>query len=729
MSGRERPRGRLPEGRVRTLFEVDRPDRVLATGGVLLVILTYLAVLDRIVVVADGSGSVPVLAALSLAGGTALARLVRPRWALVCFLALVAVGTQQYVASLPATVALGENLGPFVGDTVSLLTGMSILRIINADIWALTLTPAPTVFAWYLAVRRRYVAGAAVAGSTLGLLVLTGDAGATTSLLGAVGVAAAAGFGTVEATPTAVDASRRSVLVGLGGAVVGASVLDVVPSERAGVGGDGLGGFGGDATTTEANLLADSESLQIQGSISLSPTVRFRIESERVGYWRALSFDRYSGRGWIRTGEMEPYDGTTAPPPGPAERVRQEVTLAGQLGRLPALWKPVEVDVPASVDAYQDGSLAPTRSLREDESYTVTSARSEATPADLRSAPEQYPDSIEQRYLALPGDFPSRVADRTADIVGDAATAYDVANRVEAWLEANRDYSLDVDRPGGDIADQFLFEMDAGYCTYFATTMVAMLRTQDIPARFTVGYTPGERVGESSWVVRGFDAHAWVEVYFPGYGWQQFDPTPAGPRRLNEQQRLEQARLSDEDNVDTNETGPGEWSPTPTPTATPETTVSSGDRTATAIPQRSGVAPPGLSESDPTTPTPTPGGAAGSVTSEQAALAVVALAGGVAALRLAGIDELAYRAVWLRYQPRNSPLEDVERAYARAKYALEARTRTRRPDETVRQYAAAVGDEPFQRLARLYERAMYAETASESDADDAVELAAVVVGS
>ena len=129
------------------------------------------------------------------------------------------------------------------------------------------------------------------------------------------------------------------------------------------------------------------------------------------------------------------------------------------------------------------------------------------------------------------------------------------------------------------------------------------------------------------------------------------------------------------------------------------------------------------------TPTPAPDGVAGSVTREQAALALIALAGGVAALRLAGIDELAYRAVWLRYQPRKSPLEDIERAYARAEYALEARTRVRRPDETVRQYAAAVVDEPFQRLARVYERAVYAETASEADADDAVELADVVVGS
>ena len=701
----------------------------------LLVILTYLAVLNRIVVVTDGTGSVPVVAVGSIAIGTVLARVARLRWALLLAIAFAGVGTQQYIASLPAGLSIAENLGPLVSDAISVLTGMSILRIINADLWALTLTPAPTMFAWYLAIRRRYLAGATVAGATLCLLVLAGDAGATTTLLGAVGVAAAAGFGTIDATPVAVDASRRSVLVGLGGAVVGTSLLDVVPGEQTGLGGsDGFGGDGGGSTTTEANLLADSESLQIRGSISLSPTVRFEVESEEVGYWRALSFDRYSGNGWIRTGQTEPYDGLDGPS-GPTERVEQQFTFAGETGRLPARWRPIELfGVPTSVNAYRDGSLAPTRAFRDGESYTVVSAVSRASPSMLRESNRRYPVGIEERYLALPSDFPARVADRTAAITEDVSTAYDIARRIEQWLEANRGYSLDVDRPdGGDIADQFLFEMEQGYCTYFATTMVAMLRTQGIPARFTVGYTPGERVGESSWVVRGFNAHAWVEVYFPEYGWQRFDPTPAGSRQANEQRRLREARAAGTENVDTDETGPGGWSPTPTSTpseTTPRGDALRGGQTATPIPQRSGASESELSQlTDAPTPTPEPTGVVESLARERAALGVVALAGGVAGLRLAGIDTLIYRAVWLRYQPRTTPLDDTTRAYARAEYAVSARTRPRRDDETVRQYADAVGGESFQRLARLYEQAVYAERTSASEADDAVELADRVVGS
>ncbi len=73
--------------------------------------------------------------------------------------------------------------------------------------------------------------------------------------------------------------------------------------------------------------------------------------------------------------------------------------------------------------------------------------------------------------------------------------------------------------------------MDEGYCVYFATTMVTMLRTQGIPARMTVGYTSGQRIDENQWVVRGLNSHAWVEVYFPDQGWVQFDRRRPGRAR------------------------------------------------------------------------------------------------------------------------------------------------------------------------------------------------------
>ena len=89
------------------------------------------------------------------------------------------------------------------------------------------------------------------------------------------------------------------------------------------------------------------------------------------------------------------------------------------------------------------------------------------------------------------------------------------------------------------MADTFIFEMEEGYCEYFATAMTTMLRTQGIPARYTVGYTTGQEIDDNTYEVRGMNAHAWVEVYFPEVGWVRFDPTPGGERLEAQQDALE----------------------------------------------------------------------------------------------------------------------------------------------------------------------------------------------
>ncbi|MFC7058169.1 DUF4129 domain-containing transglutaminase family protein [Halovenus salina] len=115
---------------------------------------------------------------------------------------------------------------------------------------------------------------------------------------------------------------------------------------------------------------------------------------------------------------------------------------------------------------------------------------------------------------------------------------------------------LQADEQSDSIADTFIFEMDAGYCEYFATAMTTMLRSQDIPARYVVGYSTGQPVGENSYEVRGMNAHAWVEVYFPDVGWVKFDPTPGGSR-LDAQSDTLESEL--DENVDLEEPGsPGE---------------------------------------------------------------------------------------------------------------------------------------------------------------------------
>jgi len=708
--------------------------RLLATAAVGLTMATYLSVLRYIVTVAGEPAQFTLALAGSLLVATALSRLVRPRTAAVVTVALLAAGGYYYITTLPAAIDPYEALGPIVADAISMLSGLSILRIVNAGVWALAITPGPTMFAWYLALRRHYLAGAAVAGTTLGLLVLTGDAGPATTLIGAVGVAGAAGFGDTTRTTesVAVDDARRDVLVGLGAVVATTSAVDLVPGQL-NVGIDGFDADFGSGGTTEANLLGSAEQIEVQGSISLSPAVRFTVKSDVGGYWRVGSFDRFTGDGWVRTGETQPYDGETLDaPPGDSRRVQQTVRLEGRMGNMPALWRPYVVEQSdTGADVLPDGSVSPVRSFTDGESYTVESRIPSAGPQRLRRAGTDYPDDILNRYTALPGNLPDRVAERTARVTANAENPYDTARVLEQWLANNYDYSLDVSKPSGNVADAFLFEMDAGYCTYFATTMAVMLRTQGIPARFTVGYTPGERVGERRWVARGLDAHAWVEVFFPEHGWFRFDPTPSGPRRAAESDRISEARALNESNVDTDETGPEEWSATPTESGETSTSNATADAGAIQTEQTPGV-------SRRLTEAGEPAGGDGDTSGgidlpslpprEQLALGAVVALGAAAGARQTGLTDRAYRAVWLRYQPRSDPVTDTRRAYDRVEYALSRQSRPRRSGETVRAYAAAVGDERVRRVARLYERATYAGGVGETEADEAVALADEIVG-
>jgi transglutaminase-like putative cysteine protease len=150
-------------------------------------------------------------------------------------------------------------------------------------------------------------------------------------------------------------------------------------------------------------------------------------------------------------------------------------------------------------------------------------------PGELRQASTDYPEINKRMYLQLPPLDP-RVAKLAAQITAGAGNPYDKASRVETYLKTKYGYTLDLSDPHGkDPLAYFLFDRRAGHCEYFATAMTVLLRTQGIPARYVTGFLPGEYndLG-GDYIVRASDAHAWVEVYFPDYGWITFDPTPPG---------------------------------------------------------------------------------------------------------------------------------------------------------------------------------------------------------
>ena len=161
--------------------------------------------------------------------------------------------------------------------------------------------------------------------------------------------------------------------------------------------------------------------------------------------------------------------------------------------------------------------------------YQLTASVSSAEPHDLRQVEQEYPTWVWIRYTQLPDNMPPRVAELAREITAEADTPYDKAKAVETWLKTNLAYNLSIDPPpfGSDGVDHFLFESREGYSEYFGSAMTVLMRSVGIPARMTTGYTTGNLVdGSNLYLVSDRHSHGWVEVYFPGYGWISFEPTP-----------------------------------------------------------------------------------------------------------------------------------------------------------------------------------------------------------
>ncbi|MBM4464273.1 MAG: transglutaminase domain-containing protein [Chloroflexi bacterium] len=206
--------------------------------------------------------------------------------------------------------------------------------------------------------------------------------------------------------------------------------------------------------------------------------------------------------------------------------------------------------------------------LKQGQSYTVVSSLSAADEDSLRAAGDDYPDWILDRYLQLPDSLPSRVRELAEEITRikppghllleqiihvdqersdfitslsksklmvlkfpDYDNAYDRATALESYLR-NIKYNELIEAPpaGQDGVDYFLFDVRQGHCDYYASAMAVMARAIGIPARVAAGYSQGQyNAATGAYRVRERDAHAWVEVYFPRYGWVEFEPTASEP--------------------------------------------------------------------------------------------------------------------------------------------------------------------------------------------------------
>ncbi len=252
-------------------------------------------------------------------------------------------------------------------------------------------------------------------------------------------------------------------------------------------------------------------------------------------YWRSAVYDTYTGQGWLPLADAPP---AAAPSPAPPELPPDRTALTQEIGltvpssgELFAANDPVQVlSGAAALQSLADGSAQRVRGTARQ--YTVLSHTLQLDATQLRFAGNRYPPEIQARYLQLPPSLPRRVVNLASQLAAqDPPFPYDRVLRVQAYLRAFP-YTLDTPPPGPDqdAVDYYLFDARAGFCSYAASAMTVLLRAEGIPARVVSGYAMGQYDFErGAYRVPASAAHAWVEVYFPGYGWVEFEPTAAFP--------------------------------------------------------------------------------------------------------------------------------------------------------------------------------------------------------
>ena len=275
-------------------------------------------------------------------------------------------------------------------------------------------------------------------------------------------------------------------------------------------------------------------------------TVVMRVRSSQPDFWRGQTFDQWDGRRWtisepapeVLTGDA-PLEVPEAPDeqgtaPGP--ELVQTFYLERPGPNLVFGARPVSTLYFPDRRVFQlsDGTIRAGVSLEEDSVYTVVSRRPVVTEAGLRAsgiAGTPVPDRVTSRYTGL-RSVPPAVAELAERVTAGAATTYDKVKAIESWLGANTRYSLDIPPlpEGADTVEQYLFVDRVGFCEQIASSLVVMLRSLGVPARLAVGYVSGQRNPFTGlYEVKASDAHAWAEVWFPGIGWQAFDPTASVP--------------------------------------------------------------------------------------------------------------------------------------------------------------------------------------------------------
>jgi transglutaminase-like putative cysteine protease len=303
-------------------------------------------------------------------------------------------------------------------------------------------------------------------------------------------------------------------------------------------------GSGPDLSTREVMTFQTNEATFTPGSNQLQEPSRY--------YLTGSIYDYYTGKGWLTSRIIS----TEIQPNGlintfPTEEYRlilqtiekndiapDSVFLTGSV---------ISVNVP--IEAYyrsENDLFSAVADAKIFSGYSLIALPSEN---ELRGDQEPIPLWIMERYTQLPDTLPDRTRKLALAITYDQETSYDKALSIQSYLR-RFPYSLDIPQPpeNDDVIDYFLFDLQKGYCDYFASAMVVMARAIGIPARLAVGYTSGKYDFDANYyIITEENAHAWPELYFSSSGWITFEPTSNLPIVDVAQDNIESTPFQSED--------------------------------------------------------------------------------------------------------------------------------------------------------------------------------------
>ncbi|MFR9730831.1 transglutaminaseTgpA domain-containing protein [Saccharopolyspora sp. MS10] len=413
---------------------------------------------------------------------------------------------------LQVLICLGVGLVALLVDLVAVTVGVpAVAGLVLLCVVAIPASLAPNMLPWWT-----FAAGAA--GFAL-LLACSGRSGGAEARVRPGGLAAA-----LTATAGVVALLTGVVFTGVGteGRLPGGASAGYGPAS----GGVGLRPF----TSLRGQLDRDN-------AVDL-----FRVSGlPRPTYLRAMTLQHFDpARGWelgsLTAGvdAQQPLplpEGVETPAAGPAATVRID-PVGYRDPWLPIFGVPKAVRGMGEQWQYDPASgVVFTQVRQESRPYEEELTLPAPTPEQLREA--NGPITISPAYLDATGVSP-RIAGLAREITAEAPTSFDKAVALQRFFTDRANgfrYDLSTGpSTSGNALEDFLFRGKRGFCEQFASSMAVLLRASGVPARVAVGFTSGYRDGDER-VITTNDAHAWVEAYFPQYGWVTFDPTPLADGR------------------------------------------------------------------------------------------------------------------------------------------------------------------------------------------------------